>query len=92
MLLAMGRAGTASGAAAAGDAAPASPLAMLERPVEIFIGGEPAPILYQGLAPSTTGLYQLNVRILLSVKPGSAVRLDLSTIDAFNSQATIGIK
>ena len=65
---------------------------MLEHPVEVFIGREPAPILYQGLAPSTTGLYQLNVRIPLSVNPGSAVRLDLSTIDAFNSQATIAVK
>jgi uncharacterized protein (TIGR03437 family) len=85
-------AGTAGGSAAAGAAAPASPLAMLEHPVEVFIGGEPAPILYQGLAPNATGLYQLNVRIPLSVNPGSAVRLDLSTVDAFNSQATIAIK
>ena len=65
---------------------------MLEHPVEVFIGGESAPILYQGLAPNATGLYQLNVRIPLSVNPGSAVRVDLSTVDAFNSQATIAIK
>jgi uncharacterized protein (TIGR03437 family) len=85
-------AGTAGDAAAAGAGAPVSPLAMLEHPVEVFIGGEPAPILFQGLAPNATGLYQLNVRIPLRVNPGSAVRLDLSTVDAFNSQATIAIK
>lgn len=85
-------AGTAGSAAAAGAAAPVSPLAMLEHPIEVFIGGEPAPILYQGLAPVTTGLYQLNVRVPLSVNPGAAVRLDLSTVDAFNSQATIAVK
>src|SRR5262249_1467998 len=55
-------AGTANGAAAAGAAGPVSPLASLEHPLEVFIGGEPAPILYQGLAPNTTGLYQMNVR------------------------------
>jgi hypothetical protein len=35
-----------------------------------FIGGEPAPILCQGLALSTTGLYQLNVRILTERQSG----------------------
>jgi uncharacterized protein (TIGR03437 family) len=39
-----------------------------------------------------TGLYQLNVRIPVNINPGSAVRLDLSTVDAFNSQATIAVK
>jgi uncharacterized protein (TIGR03437 family) len=75
ILIYLSGAGTASGAAAAQATATASPSAMLEHPVEVFIGEEPAPILYQGLAPSTTSLYQLDVRIPLSVNPcGSTFR------------------
>lgn len=85
-------AGTAGAGAVAGAAAPANPLPILEHPVEVFIGGESAEVLYQGLAPSMTGLYQLNVRIPVNINPGSAVRLELSTVDAFNSQATIAVK
>jgi uncharacterized protein (TIGR03437 family) len=47
----------------AGQPAPVSPLAETEvRPV-VTVGGVSAEILYSGLAPGFTGLYQLNVRV-----------------------------
>ena len=47
-------------------------LNMLSLPFELSIGGQPASVLYDGLAPDFTGLYQFNVTVP-SVAPGNAV-------------------
>ena len=86
----VGGAGLSSSAVAAGAAGPSNPLATLETQVEVFIGGLPAKIAFQGLAPTLAGLYQLNVTIPSGVVPGNAM-LEISTVDAFNSQATVAI-
>jgi uncharacterized protein (TIGR03437 family) len=44
---------------------------MLSLPLQLSIGGVPAQVLYDGLAPSFTGLYQLNIMIP-SAAPGNA--------------------
>ncbi len=77
-------------AVAAGVGGPSSPLATLENPVEVFVGGLPAKVSYQGLAPTLAGLYQLNVIIPAGVAAGNAT-LEISTVGAFNSQATIAV-
>ena len=45
-------------------------LNMLSLPFQLSIGGAPASLLYYGLAPDFTGLYQLNVMVP-SIAPGN---------------------
>ncbi len=42
-------------------------------PVSVTIGGQPATIAYQGLAPGFVGLYQVNAVVAAGVAPGDAV-------------------
>jgi uncharacterized protein (TIGR03437 family) len=46
-------------------------------PVKVTIGGVDAEVLYAGLAPTFSGLYQVNVRIPAGVEPGDDVPLVL---------------
>jgi hypothetical protein len=46
-----------------GQAAPGNPLALATAPTEITIGGQPATVLFSGLAPGFVGLWQLNVQL-----------------------------
>ena len=83
--------GPVSPAVAAGAAAPsAEPFARVTNMPNVYIDNQPATVTYAGLAPGLGGLYQLNV----TIPPGvgnAAVTLEISTIDADNSQATIPI-
>jgi adhesin/invasin len=45
----------------------------VQLPVSVTIGGIPASVQYQGLAPGYVGLYQVNAVIPTGVTPGSAV-------------------
>ena len=82
--------GAVNPAVAAGTAAPTNPLSFVTGPVAVFISGLPATISYQGLAPSLTALYQLNVIIPLAASAGS-VPLAIETADGFTDQANIVI-
>jgi uncharacterized protein (TIGR03437 family) len=44
-------------------------------PVEVFIGGARADVIFSGLAPPYPGVNQLNVRIPLGAVPGDAVAI-----------------
>jgi uncharacterized protein (TIGR03437 family) len=46
-------------------------------PVEVFIGGARAEILFSGLAPAYPGVNQLNVRVPLGAVPGNTVPIRL---------------
>ncbi len=55
------------------DGAPALvPLPRPKLPVTVYIGGQPAELLYAGAAPGQVGLMQLNVRIPTRTQPGQA--------------------
>ena len=54
----------------AGVASPANPLARTVTVPEVFIGGQPATVLFSGLAPGLAGLYQVNATIPSGLKPG----------------------
>jgi adhesin/invasin len=54
----------------AGYPAPATPLSVTWIPPFVQVGGSQAKVLFSGLAPGFSGLYQLNVIIPASVSPG----------------------
>jgi uncharacterized protein (TIGR03437 family) len=58
-------------AVATGAAAPASTTVFVD--VSVRIGGVEVPVVYQGLAPSFVGLYQVNVLLPPSLTPGDDV-------------------
>jgi uncharacterized protein (TIGR03437 family) len=57
----------------AGAAAPASPLSATANPVKLSIGGVEAQVLFAGLTPGFTGLYQVNAVVPPGVSPGDEV-------------------
>jgi uncharacterized protein (TIGR03437 family) len=82
--------GVVNSAVAAGAAGPSSPLATVVNPVDAYIDGTAATVMYQGLAPTLGGLYQLNVTIPSGLSTGNQP-LEISTYDGDNIQATIPI-
>lgn len=59
-----------------GDGSAASPLNLTQQDVAIQIGGQPADVLYSGLAPYFAGLYQINFRMPLTLlNGGSAITI-----------------
>jgi uncharacterized protein (TIGR03437 family) len=53
-----------------GVAAPSSPLSIITTPVQVTIGGKPAQVTYQGVAPTLVGKGQLNVIVPSGLTPG----------------------
>jgi len=45
---------------------------------QVTIGGEPAPVVFSGLAPGFVGLYQVNAEVPAEAPPGEAVELKLT--------------
>jgi uncharacterized protein (TIGR03437 family) len=62
----------------AGAPAPVTPLSETVVPVTVKIGGVAAPVLFAGLTPGFTGLYQINVQVPSGIGAGSAVPLILT--------------
>ncbi len=57
-----------------GTAAPLTqPFAQTVDPVTVTVGGNPAQVLFTGLAPGFAGLYQVNVVVPAGVAPGASV-------------------
>lgn len=61
-----------------GEPGPSDPLAYTEDPFAAVVNGEPCQVLFSGLAPSFTGLYQLNL-VLPNDLPSGDVDLQIST-------------
>jgi adhesin/invasin len=70
--------GTVQPTVGAGLPAPFSPLSVTSNPVTVNIGGVNAPVLFAGLTPGFTGLYQVNAVVPTGIAPGSAVPITLS--------------
>lgn len=59
----------------AGDPAPSGVPAVAREPVSVTIGGQQAEVLFAGLSPQSTGLYQINARVPALATPGANVPL-----------------
>ena len=55
------------------------------------VGSTPAPVLYAGLVPTFSGLYQVNAAIPESAPTGDAVPLVLSSASLAGPPVTISI-
>ncbi len=76
----------------AGQAAPVNPLATVQSPVTVTVGGVNATVLFAGLTPGLSGLYQVNAVVPDSVLPGGAVPLVVTTAGASSEAVTIGVR
>ena len=64
--------GAVSPEVASGEPAPASPLARTAEDVTVTIGGRPARVLFAGLTPGFTSLYQVNAVVPAGLPAGEA--------------------
>jgi uncharacterized protein (TIGR03437 family) len=78
--------------AIAGQAVPASPLSQVTAPVSVTIGGVQAEVLFAGLTPFFTGLYQLNVLVPSGIAPGDAVPVIVTAGGRTSPPVTISVR
>jgi uncharacterized protein (TIGR03437 family) len=62
-----------------GDAAPSNPPASTTNPVTVMIGGQPANVIFAGLTPTLSGLYQIDFTVPPNTGTGDQVAVVIST-------------
>ncbi len=82
--------GTVTPAVADGAGAPSNPPSTITDQDVVDFSGTNANIVFGGLTPGLVGLYQLNTTIATGTSSG-AVFADISTPDAYTSEATINV-
>lgn len=75
---------------ATGAAAPMSPLTATVIPFTVAIGGQGAPVAFEGLAPGFAGLYQVNA--VVPAVPAGQVKLTLGANTGFPVTVTIAVQ
>ena len=75
---------------ATGQRTPVTPGSAATLPITASIGGQPAQVLYAGLAPGYVGLYQLNIAAPQNASTGDRVPLTI-TINGVPSQDNVTI-
>jgi uncharacterized protein (TIGR03437 family) len=76
----------------AGVPAPLDALSPTASPASVTIGGVNAPqVLFAGLAPGFTGLYQVNVVVPAGVAPGDAVPIIITVADRPGPPVTLAV-
>jgi adhesin/invasin len=77
----------------AGAPAPLDALSPTASPATVTIGGVAAPqVLFAGLAPGFTGLYQVNVVVPAGVTPGDAVPIIITVADRPGPPVTLAVR
>lgn len=71
-----------------GFPAPADPPAHTLEPFQALVNGEDCDVLFSGLAPGFTGLYQLNIRLPYDLPPG---KLDMMISTPYASSGVVKI-
>lgn len=82
--------GTVDVSLANGAPAPSNPPAVATDTDYVFVGGQQENIQFDGLTPGLAGLYQLNT-VITSGTPSGPVFADISTPDAYTSEATLAV-
>ncbi|MBI3696164.1 MAG: hypothetical protein HY238_15170 [Acidobacteria bacterium] len=75
-----------------GSPAPASPLLRATATVTATLDGQPAQVLFAGLAPGFAGLYQVNVLIPASLAPNAAARLVIRAGGQESNVVTVAVQ
>jgi uncharacterized protein (TIGR03437 family) len=75
----------------AGQAASLTTLSSTVAPVSVTIGGVDAQVVFSGLTPSATGLYQVNTVIPEGVAAGDSVPVVLTAAGQVSASATIAV-
>lgn len=82
--------GSVTPAVSDGAAAPSNPLSKVDdQNLQVFLDGVEASVSFAGLAPGFAGLYQINFVVPSGVTPSSNVYVDVSTTEAYTTEATI---
>ena len=76
----------------AGSAAPPTPLSRALDTVKVTIGGIDAPLIFAGLTPGFTGLYQINAYVPVGVTPGDNVPLIITQAGRSSPPVTISVR
>ena len=76
----------------AGAPAGASPLSRTVSELQVTIGGRQAPIAFSGLAPSFSGLYQVNVVMPEGASAGGSVALTMTIAGQTSIPVTIAVQ
>jgi uncharacterized protein (TIGR03437 family) len=85
--------GAVSPALADGTATGLQPLSTITAsPIAIYIAGQPAAIMYSGLAPNYPGLYQLNVTVPLAIFSTANVPMAVATPNAYHDQVSLAVQ
>ena len=78
--------GTVNPSAQAGSATPSDALRQTDKPTTLSIAGVSAKVLFAGLTPGLTGLYQINAVVPDGVTPGASVPV-VVTVGGFGGPA-----
>jgi len=76
----------------AGERVPDTFLTSSVNPVSLTIGGVEAQVLFSGLTPNFTGLYQVNAIVPPGVAAGASVPVVLSVADRASKPVTIAVR
>ena len=77
---------------AVGQPASASPLSVTVSAPVVLIGGNPAEVLFSGLAPGLVGANQINVRVPAGTPPGNTVPVQVQAAGRTSNTATIAVR
>jgi uncharacterized protein (TIGR03437 family) len=78
--------------ATAGSAASTTTLSMTVNPATVTIGGKDAPVVFAGLAPGFTGLYQINAVVPGGIPPAPDVPLVVTVAGQQSVPVTVALK
>ena len=76
----------------AGRPAPSSPLSGVVNPVTVSIGGKEAQVLFAGLAPGFSGLYQINAFVPSDSDTGDTVEVVVESAGQKSRPVTIAVR
>ena len=77
---------------ASGQAGPADRVVTVKTRVTVTIGGQPATVIFAGLAPGFVALYQVNAQVPAGVTPGNALPVVITQGNARSNTATIAVR